>query len=140
MTATGKSGAPPFVALYSAFAAAYFLSYFYRTINAVISPELTRELSLAPGALGFLTSAYFVAFAAMQLPLGMLLDRYGPRRVEPALLAVAASGALVFAFADTLPGLTLAPEGGAPLTAPCRSAGEYGATDGSDGMGNRELL
>lgn len=108
MTATGKSGAPPFVALYSAFAAAYFLSYFYRTINAVISPELTRELSLAPGALGFLTSAYFVAFAAMQLPLGMLLDRYGPRRVEPALLAVAASGALVFAFADTLPGLTLA--------------------------------
>jgi len=99
--------APPFAALYSAFAAAYFLSYLYRTINAVISPELTRELSLAPGSLGFLTSAYFVAFALMQLPLGMLLDRYGPRRVEPALLSVAATGALLFAYAGTLPGLAI---------------------------------
>ncbi len=99
---------PPFVRVYSAFAAAYLLSYLYRTVNAVISPELTRELALQPGSLGLLTSAYFVAFAAMQLPLGMLLDRYGPRRVEPVLLAVAALGALVFALADGLPGLTIA--------------------------------
>ncbi|HVE49842.1 MAG TPA: MFS transporter [Casimicrobiaceae bacterium] len=96
---------PPFIPLYSAFASAYFLSYLYRTVNAVISPELTRELNLAPASLGFLTSAYFVAFALMQIPLGMLLDRYGPRRVEPALLAIAATGALLFAYADTLPGL-----------------------------------
>jgi predicted MFS family arabinose efflux permease len=100
-----EGATPAFVPLYSAFAAAYFLSYLYRTVNAVISPELTRELALAPGALGFLTSAYFVAFALMQLPLGMLLDRYGPRRVEPALLALAACGALLFAYADSLPGL-----------------------------------
>ena len=108
MSAFAQRHAPPFAPLYSAFAAAYFLSYVYRTINAVISPELTRELALAPGALGFLTSAYFVAFALMQLPLGMLLDRFGPRRVEPALLAVAASGALLFAWSDTLPGLAFA--------------------------------
>ena len=105
---TAARAAPPFVPLYSAFAAGYFLSYLYRTVNAVISPELTRELSLAPGSLGFLTSAYFLAFGAMQLPLGMLLDRFGPRRVEPALLAIAATGALLFALSDGLAGLTFA--------------------------------
>jgi len=97
-----------FLPLYAAFAAAYLLSYLFRTVNAVISPELTRELDLAPGSLGLLTSAYFVAFAAMQIPVGMLLDRFGPRRVEPVLLAVAASGALLFALADGLAGLTFA--------------------------------
>lgn len=98
---------PAFVPLYSAFAAGYLLSYLFRTVNAVISPELTRDLALEPGSLGFLTSAYFVAFAAMQIPVGMLLDRYGPRRVEPALLVVASLGALAFALADALPGLAL---------------------------------
>ncbi len=82
----------PFLRLYFAFAAGYLLSYLFRTVNAVISPELTRELGLAPASLGLLTSAYFVAFAAMQIPAGMLLDRYGPRRVEPLLLAARGSG------------------------------------------------
>lgn len=99
--------APPFAPIYSAFASGYFLSYLFRNVNAVISPELSRELDLAPGSLGFLTSAYFLAFGAMQLPVGMLLDRFGPRRVEPVLLSLAASGALLFAVADGLAGLTL---------------------------------
>jgi MFS family permease len=98
---------PAFVPVYSAFAAAYLLSYLFRTVNAVISPELTRDLGLDASSLGFLTSAYFLAFGLMQIPIGMLLDRYGPRRVEPVLLAIAAAGALLFAFADGLPGLTL---------------------------------
>jgi predicted MFS family arabinose efflux permease len=92
---------PPFSTLYFAFASGYLLSYLYRTVNAVISPELTRELALSPGALGLLTSAYFLAFGAMQIPAGMLLDRYGPRRVEPVLLVIAAAGALAFAFAGS---------------------------------------
>ena len=76
-------------------AAAYLLSYLFRTVNAVISPELTRELGArVRRRSGLLTSAYFVAFAAMQLPAGMLLDRYGPRRVEPVLLVLAGAGAL----------------------------------------------
>ncbi len=53
-------------------------------------PELVRELALDPASLGLLTSAYFLAFGAAQIPVGMLLDRYGPRRVESVLLAVAA--------------------------------------------------
>lgn len=81
------------------FAAGYFLSYLYRTINAVIAPDLTADLALDPAGLGLLTSAYFLAFAAAQLPLGVLLDRYGPRRVEALLLVIAAAGALIFATA-----------------------------------------
>lgn len=87
------------------FAAGYFLSYLYRTVNAVIGPVLARELDLGDNALGLLTSTYFLAFGAAQLPLGMLLDRFGPRRVEAALLAIAAAGAAVFALADGLGGL-----------------------------------
>ncbi len=87
------------------FALGYFLSYLYRTVNAVIAPDLVRDLGLDPGSLGLLTSAYFLAFAAFQLPLGVLLDRFGPRRVEAALLLIAALGALVFARSESLFGL-----------------------------------
>lgn len=97
-----------FLHVYFAFAAGYLLSYLYRTVNAVISPELVRDLALNPSALGLVTSAYFLAFAAMQVPVGILLDRYGPRRVEPVLLALAALGATLFALAESLASLALA--------------------------------
>ena len=100
--------APSFLRLYLCFAAAYLLSYLYRNVNAVISPELTASLGISASSLGLLTSAYFVAFAAMQIPAGMLLDRYGPRRVEPVLLCVAGCGALAFAASDSVGGLTIA--------------------------------
>ena len=61
------------------FGAGYFLSYLYRSINAVIGPPLAREFALGAGDLGLLTSAYFLGFGLFQLPLGVLLDRYGPR-------------------------------------------------------------
>ena len=93
--------------LFLPFAAGYFLSYLYRTVNAVLGPVIAGELALPDNALGLLTSAYFLAFGAAQLPLGMLLDRYGPRRVEAALLVIAAIGAAVFALADGLTALTL---------------------------------
>jgi predicted MFS family arabinose efflux permease len=85
--------------VFAPFAAGYFLSFFYRNVNAVISKDLAREFELAPSDLGFLTAMYLLAFAAFQLPLGVLLDRYGPRRVVAALLCVAAAGALIFALA-----------------------------------------
>ena len=89
------------------FAFGYFLSYLYRTVNAVLAPDLMRDLNLDPAALGLLTSAYFLAFAVAQPPLGVLLDRYGPRRVEATLLVFAATGALLFAVADSLGTLLL---------------------------------
>jgi MFS family permease len=101
------AGAPYFPRLYAGFAAAYLLSYVYRTVNALISPDLSAELGVSASSLGLLTSAYFLAFAAMQVPAGMLLDRYGPRRVEPALLAIAGCGALGFATSGNLAGLAI---------------------------------
>jgi predicted MFS family arabinose efflux permease len=89
------------------FAAGYFLSFFFRNVNAVISRDLAHEFSLTPSDLGLLTSMYLLAFAAIQLPLGVLLDRYGPRRVVAALLCVAAAGALVFGLAQDFAMLSL---------------------------------
>ena len=103
-----RVSAPGFLRLYLCFASAYLLSYVYRNVNAVISPELTLSFGMSASSLGLLTSAYFIAFAAMQIPAGMLLDRYGPRRVEPVLLSVAGFGALGFAASDSVGGLTVA--------------------------------
>jgi predicted MFS family arabinose efflux permease len=89
------------------FGCGYFLSYLYRTVNAVIAPDLVADFGVDPAALGFLTSVYFLTFAAAQLPLGMLLDRFGPRRVNAALLAVASCGALVFSTSTSFAGLAL---------------------------------
>jgi MFS family permease len=90
------------------FLAGYFVSYVYRSVNAVIGPEIAREFGLSAGGLGLLTGIYFFAFALFQLPLGVLLDRFGPRRVNAALLLVAAAGGLWFAFSGTAMELTLA--------------------------------
>lgn len=95
------------IKLFLPFAGGYFLSYLYRTANAIIGPVLAGELNLGDNALGLLTSTYFLAFGAAQLPLGMLLDRFGPRRVEASLLLIAAAGAAVFALSDSLGGLAL---------------------------------
>jgi MFS family permease len=86
-------------------AAAYLLSYAFRAINAVIAPALTEDVGLSNADLGLLSSAYFVAFAGMQLPLGVWLDKYGARKTETTLLLFAAAGAAIFAMSDTLLGL-----------------------------------
>lgn len=108
MASTLSSPRAPWARLFLPFAAGYYLSYLLRTVNAVISPDLTRELGLTAADLGLLTGAYFFAFAAAQIPVGIALDRYGPRRVEAALLTVAAAGALLFALGDSLTQLALA--------------------------------
>jgi predicted MFS family arabinose efflux permease len=94
-----------FVRIYFPLALGYAISYFYRNANAIIEGDLVLELGLGAADLGLLTSVYFISFAAFQLPLGVLLDRYGPRRTESILLLFAALGALLFAQAESLSGL-----------------------------------
>ena len=89
------------------FAAGYFISYLYRVVNAVIAVNLTADLGIGPSSLGLLTATYFIAFAAAQLPLGVLLDRFGPRKVEALLLLFAAAGAFIFARSHSLASLVL---------------------------------
>ena len=81
------------------FASGYFMSYLLRAVNAVVAPDLVRDAGLTPGQLGLLTAAYLGAFAVAQLPLGVLLDRYGPRKIQGGLLTIAAAGCLAFAAA-----------------------------------------
>jgi predicted MFS family arabinose efflux permease len=82
------------------FAAGYFLSYLFRAVNVVIAPDLARDLSLSAADLGLLTSIYYIVFAAFQVPLGILLDRYGPKRVHLSLLVFGVAGALLFAVGE----------------------------------------
>jgi MFS family permease len=87
------------------FALGYVISYMLRTVNAVIAPNLVAELQLSAGELGLMTSVFFASFAAFQLPLGLLLDRYGPRRTEAALMLITAASAALFATSQTATGL-----------------------------------
>ncbi len=82
------------------FVVGYYIAYLFRTINAVMAAPLATELGLGADDLGLLTSVYFLTFAAAQIPIGILLDRYGPRRVQSVLLVIAAAGSALFAVSD----------------------------------------
>lgn len=91
------------VRVFLPFGLGYFLSQLFRTVNAVLGPMLRDDLGISASSLGLLTGAFFLAFALVQLPLGMALDRYGPRRTQTVLLSVTAAGALLFSLgSDTL--------------------------------------
>lgn len=98
-------GGAPLLRIFLPFAAGYFLSYLFRVVNAVLAPDLAADIGVGPSALGLLTSVYFITFASFQLPLGILLDRYGPRKTEAVLLLFAGLGAFIFSQADSLTGL-----------------------------------
>lgn len=87
--------------------AAFALSQFYRSSQAVLAPLLSVELSLSPAEIGLVAGAFHVVFAALQIPVGLMLDRYGARKTVGATLLLAALGAWVFARADGLWGLLL---------------------------------
>jgi len=80
----------------------YFLSQFYRVSNAVIAPELIRDLSLDTEGLGLLSAAFFYAFALAQIPISLLLDKVGPRWMMSVLSLLGILGALIFSMADAL--------------------------------------
>jgi predicted MFS family arabinose efflux permease len=82
------------------FGAAYCLSYAFRNVNALIAGQLQAELEVGPTELGFLTAVLFLGMAAVQIPFGAALDRYGPRRVQATLLCLAVLGAVIDARAD----------------------------------------
>jgi MFS family permease len=84
------------------FGVGFFFSNYYRSMNAVLSPRLMSDLQLTATNLGLLTSVYLFTTALFQLPLGLLMDRYGPRRVQAALMALASAGVLIFAIGRDL--------------------------------------
>ena len=97
-----------FTFIFLPFACGYFLSYLYRSTNAVLAPYLSNDLSLNAEQLGLITSAYFLTFGLFQLPLGVLLDKYGARRVQSILFLVAATGAILFSLGNDVWSLVIA--------------------------------
>src|SRR4029079_4256037 len=93
------------VLLVGTLAAIYLVSQFLRNSVGVIAPDLAREIGLNAAEIGLLSSAFFFAFAAAQIPLGIALDRYGPKRCMLLCAAIAFLGTLAFAVATTPAGL-----------------------------------
>ncbi|MFM0754541.1 MFS transporter [Paraburkholderia strydomiana] len=84
------------------FSAGYFVSYVFRGVNLGFAPFITHDLGLSAADLGVLTSLYFLGFAGAQIPAGVLLDHFGPRRVTAVTLLFAAVGIWVFGAAHSL--------------------------------------
>lgn len=89
-------------AIFGVSASLFLTSLFYRASAAVIAPDLSQDLHLGPEDLGLLGAAFFYAFALVQIPLGMVLDRAGARRTMVILNGVGLAGTLLFAQAHTL--------------------------------------
>ena len=80
----------------------FMMAMLFRASTVIISPELISDLKLSIENLGFLGSAFFYAFALAQLPMGLLLDKFGSRRVMICMNLVGTMGALLFAGAQGL--------------------------------------
>jgi len=102
------SGPATLFLVFIPYALGHYVSWLLRSVNAMLAPQLVAQANLTPAQLGMLTSTYFLAFAAAQLPVGIALDRYGPRRVQFVLLLVAALGTLAFAGSRDFTGLAVA--------------------------------
>lgn len=96
------------IVVFLAFALGYFCSTLVRAITATLSPTLTSEFNLNAQDLGLLAGGYFLGFSLTQLPLGRLLDKYGPQKVVLAFLFFAVLGCLAFSWADSFHGLLAA--------------------------------
>jgi MFS family permease len=96
------------VAVFLAFAFAYFFSALVRAVTATLAPTLTAEFGLSARDLGLLAGGYFIGFAATQIPLGTWLDRHGPRKVIVCFLLVAVAGCLAFSAATSFGALLAA--------------------------------
>lgn len=87
--------------IFSTLSVLFIFSMFYRLSNAVIAPDLVKAFNLDAESLGILGGAFFYSFALMQIPMGVLLDRIGPRHVMTIFGLLGALGAFAFAAADT---------------------------------------
>lgn len=83
-------------------AALYLVGFYQRVAPAVMTRELSTDFGLSATALGNLSAFYFFTYVAMQVPTGIIADRWGPRRLLTAGALVAAAGTLLFAVAPTL--------------------------------------
>jgi MFS family permease len=102
-----KSDARGAWAVFAVLGAAFVMSQFFRALNGVLAKDLSADFGLSPAGLGLLTGIFFVAFGLTQIPMGVLLDRFGTRRSVSAALLIAVAGAVVYGLAASTPLLYL---------------------------------
>ena len=77
----------------------FFIGYVPRVITGVITPHLMQDFAVMAGAIGTLTSFYFYPYVFMQIPVGLLVDRFGPRILLTIMIALSALSCLLFSRA-----------------------------------------
>ncbi len=82
--------------------AMFFYAFFQRVAPSIMIDQLMRDLKVGGAVLGNLSAFYFYAYASLQIPVGLLMDRYGPRRLLCFGASVCAGGTAIFALADAL--------------------------------------
>ena len=95
------------ILIFCVFAFGFFISNLLRSITATLTPILTTEFDLSAGNLGLLAGGYFIGFSIMQIPVGLLLDKHGPKKIISFFLVIAVVGTLSFALAKTFAGLLI---------------------------------
>ena len=95
------------IIIFAIFAFGFFISNLLRSITATLTPVLTNEFNLTAGNLGLLAGGYFLGFSLMQIPAGLLLDKYGPKKVVAYLLLIALVATISFAFAKNFTSLLI---------------------------------
>ena len=95
------------IIIFCVFAFGFFISNLVRSITATLTPVLTYEFDLTAGNLGLLAGGYFIGFSIMQIPIGFLLDKYGPKKIIGYFLIIALLGTVSFAFAKSFSGLLI---------------------------------
>ena len=84
--------------IFAILAFCFVLCQFLRSALAVVAPEMVREVPLTPRDLGLITSTFFFAVAIMQIPAGMMFDRFGVRLTAGIALTLGVIGGFVFAY------------------------------------------
>ncbi len=90
------------IRVFLALCSAFLLSQFQRASLSVIAPDLMAEVGLTPEGYGLVASGIFIGVLIGQIPVGLLLDRYGARKTTSAMQLLAVAATLAFAAADSL--------------------------------------
>jgi MFS family permease len=102
------AGTGTLVLLVAAMCIIHVVSQFLRNSIGVIAPDLARDMGLGAAGIGFLASAFFLGFAGAQVPLGVAIDRWGPRLAMTVSMAITFVGVILFAVAPSPQVLVLA--------------------------------
>jgi sugar phosphate permease len=98
-TASGRSFLATRRVVFGVALAGYVLSFFHRTAPAAIAGELASAFAINSATLGTLAATYFYVYTLLQVPVGVLADTLGPRRLLIAGSLIAAAGSLLFGLA-----------------------------------------